>query len=384
MEDEEEQKAIADEKRKTDPNYLSPYEMAYPDGMKWYDYTMYGNTVGHSTHLFMGRYEDGSEQYLRWGKQFRELPELMFGPDGFGFPDPLIHKIVGKLNPMADAFINLISGNSFTGWVNEDMKDKEGLDKNLGRLTYLGKKFIPFAWNLDATTEFKPIDLLMPSTKGFSRGKAIKQFKVAIMNDDKDYAKLVMDACKMNGLNGDQLLETAWKVLEAEGRKNMVEGVETVDDAISQYDAEANPERREQLKYFIMRQMSLRDIRMISNEQAVEQAWNTLMTAGDNSKADKVYNTINSSEDVLQDWRMSRVMAELKPFKAEYNKQETYDEAEAYYNEHKAEIDKYEDLLEARRYINEYKRAMGNDADNAELLRLIRDERKKALGIKEN
>ena len=74
--DEEEEKAKADEMRRENPDYQSPYELAYPDGMKWYDYTMYGNTLGQQTHLFMGRYNDGAEWYVRWGKQFREFPEL--------------------------------------------------------------------------------------------------------------------------------------------------------------------------------------------------------------------------------------------------------------------------------------------------------------------
>lgn len=378
--DEEEQKAIAEEKRKTNPDYKSPYEMAYPNGMKWYDYTMYGNTIGHSTHLFMGRYEDGSEQYLRWGKQFRELPEMLFGPDGFGFPYPLIHKIVGKMNPMVDLLINFASGNSLTGWTNQDMADTEGWDRLWGAMKYGFKKFIPFVWNFDASTEFKLTDLVMPSTKGFSRYKAIKHFKAAIMDDDKAYAKVVMDACKMNGLNGEQLLETAYKVLEAEGRKNMLEGVENLDDAIAQYDVEKNPARRKQLKNYIIRQVSYSDIRMISNEQAVEEAWEVLMNAGSTERRDDKYNALNTSEDVLQDWRLSQAITRLKKYNSEYNRKKTYETAEAYYNEHKAELDKYDELIYARRYINELKSLLGNSrAEDAQLMQEIRAERAKAL-----
>ena len=63
--DEEKEKEKAEEERKINPDYLSPYELAYPDGMKWYDYTMYGNTIGQQTHLFLGRYNDGTEWYAR-------------------------------------------------------------------------------------------------------------------------------------------------------------------------------------------------------------------------------------------------------------------------------------------------------------------------------
>ena len=47
VKDEEEQRQMADERRKTDPEYKSSYELAYPDGMKWYDYTMPGNSVNY-------------------------------------------------------------------------------------------------------------------------------------------------------------------------------------------------------------------------------------------------------------------------------------------------------------------------------------------------
>ncbi len=40
----------------------------YPEKMSVWDYTMFNNTLGHKTHLFTGRYDDGTERYLRWGK----------------------------------------------------------------------------------------------------------------------------------------------------------------------------------------------------------------------------------------------------------------------------------------------------------------------------
>jgi len=37
----------------------------YPDELGWQDHTMFGNSMGHKTHLFLGRNEDGTERYLR-------------------------------------------------------------------------------------------------------------------------------------------------------------------------------------------------------------------------------------------------------------------------------------------------------------------------------
>ena len=76
--DEEKERKKAEELRKTNPNYRSPYELAYPDGMKWYDYLMRGNSLGQQSKIFLGRYKDGTEMYIRHGKQFREIPEYFF------------------------------------------------------------------------------------------------------------------------------------------------------------------------------------------------------------------------------------------------------------------------------------------------------------------
>jgi hypothetical protein len=61
--------------------------------------TMANNTIGHKTHLFDGRYEDGKERYIRWGKQFRELPELFMDESGVNFPRPMLRKLGGKAAP---------------------------------------------------------------------------------------------------------------------------------------------------------------------------------------------------------------------------------------------------------------------------------------------
>ena len=54
--DEEKERKKAEEIRKTNPNYKSMYELAYPDGMKWYDYLMRGNSLGQQSKIFLGRY----------------------------------------------------------------------------------------------------------------------------------------------------------------------------------------------------------------------------------------------------------------------------------------------------------------------------------------
>ena len=51
---------------------------------------IYKNTIYrciyNQTYLFSGRNKDGTEKYIRWGKQFREFPELLFDDNHFN-PD---------------------------------------------------------------------------------------------------------------------------------------------------------------------------------------------------------------------------------------------------------------------------------------------------------
>lgn len=92
--DEEKERKKAEEIRKTNPSYKSMYELAYPDGMKWYDYLMRGNSLGQQSKIFMGRYADGTEMYIRHGKQFREVPEYLFNHKGeLEFPGPMVQRI---------------------------------------------------------------------------------------------------------------------------------------------------------------------------------------------------------------------------------------------------------------------------------------------------
>ena len=99
--DEEKERKKAEEIRKTNPSYKSIYELAYPDGMKWYDYLMRGNSLGQQSKIFLGRYADGTEMYIRHGKQFREIPEYFFNEKGeFEIPGPFVNRLVGKANPL--------------------------------------------------------------------------------------------------------------------------------------------------------------------------------------------------------------------------------------------------------------------------------------------
>lgn len=318
VKDEDDEKKKADEMRKVDPSYKSPYELAYPDGMKWYDYTMLGNTLGHQTHLFTGRYEDGTETYARWGKQFRELPELFFGRDGFSFPGPMIDKMSGKANPLLATTFEFISGYSLSGWENAQMKDKKGWERDVARLHMLAMKFVPFSMTTQEDKEWYWLDLIMPSSKGFSSGKAIGYFEKGIKSGDMDYIAAVYNACVMNGVNPEQSFNVAKARIEAETKRETLEGVETVQDAMRMFDEATDVKERKRLLRYIEQQTGAQDYQAISQEEMVQQAKDVINGNDVKVEASDYYLEHATGEDVMEDYRMKKTQAGLKKYHQDY------------------------------------------------------------------
>jgi hypothetical protein len=377
--DEEEEKRKADEMRKVNPEYKSPYELAYPEGMKWYDYTMLGNTLGHQTHLFTGRYSDGTETYLRWGKQFREVPELFFGRDGLSFPGPMIDKMAGKANPLMSTAFEFVSGHSLSGWENQDMKDKKGVERDVARLYMLTKKFLPYSIPTQEDKDFLFMDLLMPSSKGFTPGKAINYFDKAIKSGDTSFVANVYKACVMNGLNPEKLFDVAKAKIEAETKQNQLKDVETVDDAQRLFNETQDIKERKRLKRYIEQQLGAQDYHAISQAEMVERAKEVINGEEQvTTKADDRYVGLSTSEDVMEDYRLSKTLAGLKRYNDSFTALQQTDPAAAQRmaEEKRKFLEGYEITSKARSAITRLKRELGKPGvDGQEVMDEIRQTR---------
>lgn len=358
--DEDEEKKKADEMRKVYPSYKSPYELAYPNGMKWYDYTMLGNTLGHQTHLFTGRYEDGTETYARWGKQFRELPELFFGRDGFSFPGPMIDKMSGKANPVLATTFEFISGHSLSGWENAQMKDKKGLERDVARLHMLAMKFVPYSMPTQEDKEWYWLDLIMPSSKGFSSGKAIGYFEKGIKSGDMDYIAAVYNACVMNGVNPEQSFNVAKARIEAETKRETLEGVETVQDAMRMFDEATDVKERKRLLRYIEQQTGAQDYQAISQEEMVQQAKDVINGNDVKVETSDYYLEHATGEDVMEDYRMKKTQAGLKKYHQDYTElmMENPSAGQRMLKEKRKFIEGYVMTSKYRNAINKVKKAM--------------------------
>lgn len=226
------------------------------------DYTMFGNTIGQKTYLFAGRYEDGSERYIRWGKQFRELFELGLSP---------LTKMGGKAAPVPQTLSMLFAHKSLTGFKNDDLYGKRGWEYFEGIFKTLIKSPIPLSLRKieRGDIEWKATDLFMPSSKGLTRAGARNYFIDAIKDGsiahwaldnaktehgknraqrNLDNAEDVMHqtwiGCLRNNLPPAIIFTEAMRAVEAQMMDEMSKTVKGVEDARALRDEAETPLQR--------------------------------------------------------------------------------------------------------------------------------------------
>lgn len=382
--DEEKQKEKADEIRKTNPSYKSPYELAYPDGMHWYDYLMRGNSLGQQSKIFMGRYADGTEMYIRHGKQFREIPELFFdAKDNFAIPGPMVRRMYGKSSPLLRGMVD-----TYKWYLSPDYGDKEMQRKygeNLGLIPKLASYYVPFAVPTQKDKEFKMLDLVFPSSKGFSRYKAQDYFKTFIMSEDKQGLAMTYNACVQNGIDPEVQLKAAISSVKALEASEMSDGVTSLQEASQRFDAAKSITEKKKMRQKMKKFLSQSDYKAFTQKEALDMVQGYLNGDEDlkeMEKAESKYLMKAKAEDVTEDWRIQNVWN---------GTMETYQEYQRLKDVDKAKANAFKDsktnkrLFEARKAIraakkkmNKSKKQMDGTNDAAKLVE-IRNTRKELL-----
>jgi len=205
------------------------------------DMLMGGNAIGHKTHLFMGRWKDGSERYMRWGKQFREVPELFMGDLGFNPFEGTRKKIGGKFGPLPQAFSIYFTGHTLSGFRIRSVAEAEGWDRTFQAILQLAKTPLPFASRnlIEEGKEFHITDLAMPQSKGMTRAGAIRLYKIGIQRLGRGGKNIISEVAAnalMNDLPASTLLTAAATSLRAEATIDLnknIRSIEDVDKALS-------------------------------------------------------------------------------------------------------------------------------------------------------
>lgn len=205
---------------------------------------MWNNTIGHKTHLFLGRYEDGSERYLRWGKQFRELPELFWdSTGGFSPVSASLKKLGGKAAPALQLAVQVFTGHSLSGFRNKEIAGQQGWERVAGVAKALIKSPLPFMSRnlMNEGKEFHLTDMAMPSSKGITRYKAVEYFKTAVYKKDEEMLREVYQDVLRNNLPAHTLFHTALVMVNAESTREYNRGLATIKDVDIRLGIETNP-----------------------------------------------------------------------------------------------------------------------------------------------
>lgn len=384
--DEEKERKKAEELRKTNPNYRSPYELAYPDGMKWYDYLMRGNSLGQQSKIFMGRYADGTEMYIRHGKQFREVPEYLFNHKGeLEFPGPMVQRMIGKANPMVRMTLDDINYLSDFQASHADQEIQRKYGKTIGLLYKDALYWAPFLIPSQENKEFKAVDFYFPSSKGFSPWKAQSYFKDFILSGDMEGVVMTYQSCQRNGIDPEAQIKAAIGSVKALESAEMSDGVTSLQEASKRFDAAKSITEKKKMRQKMKKFLSQSDYKAFTQKEALDMVQGYLNGDEDlkeMEKAESKYLMKAKAEDVTEDWRIQNVWNGTIETYQEYQRLKDVDKAKAnaFKNSktNKRLFAARKAISAARRKMNKAKKQMDGTNDAAKLVE-IRNTRKELL-----
>lgn len=332
--DEEKERKKAEEIRKTNPSYKSMYELAYGDeGMKWYDYLMRGNSLGQQSKIFMGRYEDGTEMYIRHGKQFREVPEYLFNHKGeLEFPGPMVQRMIGKANPMVRMTLDDINYLSDFQASHADQEIQRKYGKTIGLLYKDALYWAPFLIPSQENKEFKAVDFFFPSSKGFSPWKAQSYFKDFILSGDMEGVVMTYQSCQRNGIDPEAQIKAAIGSVKALESAEMNDGVTSLQEASQRFDAAKSITEKKKMRQKMKKFLSQSDYKAFTQKEALDMVQAYLNGDDDlkeMEKAESKYLMKAKAEDVTEDWRIQNVWNGTMETYQEYQRLKDVDKAKA-------------------------------------------------------
>ena len=385
--DEEKERKKAEEIRKTNPSYKSMYELAYGDeGMKWYDYLMRGNSLGQQSKIFLGRYADGTEMYIRHGKQFREVPEYLFNHKGeLEFPGPMVQRMIGKANPMVRMTLDDINYLSDFQASHADQEIQRKYGKTIGLLYKDALYWAPFLIPSQENKEFKAVDFFFPSSKGFSPWKAQSYFKDFILSGDMEGVVMTYQSCQRNGIDAEAQIKAAIGSVKALESAEMSDGVTSLQEASKRFDAAKSITEKKKMRQKMKKFLSQSDYKAFTQKEALDMVQGYLNGDEDlkeMEKAESKYLMKAKAEDVTEDWRIQNVWNGTMETYQEYQRLKDVDKAKANaFKDSKTNKRLFaarKAIRAARKKMNKAKKQMDGTNDAAKLVE-IRNTRKELL-----
>jgi len=180
---------------------------AYTKAYKGEGKFLWDNPPGKETYLFTGYNPDGTERYLRWGKQFRELAEAINKPTEVAGRkiSPLIRITKHQVWP-SEVWQREIADNPF--W------SKAGL---VGRAKQIGKDVTPYSISQSQRIgAVNPMGFAMPVSRGMTPYNTRKYFREAILRQDKELFMRTYEAALNNEIDPDPIFKQAISAIKSE------------------------------------------------------------------------------------------------------------------------------------------------------------------------
>lgn len=411
------------EKERTIDGYTSIYKKAYPNGMRWYDrenwynpmkmfglfgdYGMEGNALGKKTHVFSGHYDNGTEIYLRTGKQFKEFPDFWENEKGeLEFPRPLINRLMGKSNPNIRFLYNTL--NYYTRW--DKSQDDEELEAHLKKF-WENKTFVGVGAGISKIAEnYKPFwvptqegkdwvwtDMFFPSSKGFTPYKARNYFEEFIKAGDRDGIEKTFMAAAQNGMTDAQIEDAymaAQKTVESDDRDNRYGKFTDIQAAMDAFDNAQTEKDRRTIKGKIDRMMRNSIHEEVSRDDILN-LFDNYMENDEQTNKQKGYLSLCNSADVVEDSRLRNAYRLLKSYNdtLEEMKKEgaLKPDLDSYRAMYRHELKAYKEVAERLKWIQNGKKMEGitlakgkkqlGDKYDQQIMDNIRHWRREALDI---
>jgi hypothetical protein len=151
--------------------------------------------------ILIGRNEDGTEKYLKIGKQFREPIEWASKP---------ARKFGAKLSPPLRELLRQLTGHDPGSFFpTKFAKSEDSVDSVKERLKSIAMTPIPLSIRPFLENRTTPFLLSIPTSKGMTMHSGIKAMKQAVKKKDRKLMRKLFVHALQNNLNAEKMVELA-------------------------------------------------------------------------------------------------------------------------------------------------------------------------------
>jgi len=165
------------------------------------------NAPGHALNIFIGMNPDGTERYLRMGKQFREVLEWGLDP---------IKKVGAKLSPVARETVRQITAHGPGSGYPTEWAEQEFWESLPERAKSVLESPLPFSLRPYVHSRPGVFMFTFPTSKGMSNYKAVKLFREAIKKKDIPQIRRIYVSALENNLDAEHLYSSANSSIKAD------------------------------------------------------------------------------------------------------------------------------------------------------------------------